>query len=518
MKYLLAAFLLLHSGSAAYGERVVSEEARIFSEVRDGVFTVFGDRGQGSGFLVDDGGLILTNSHVVSGSRHISVQISESIRLPAELLAEDKQKDIAVLRVALAAVEDMPRLLLAPRRGPELAFVGERVLAIGSPLNQQRILTTGIVSKVEASAIISDVNINHGNSGGPLINMDAEVVAINTFGDFSQQGGPGVSGSISIDLARPVLAQAREAASRSNAPPNNPLPVAPDEAYPLSQLGWVAKRSFDNTNYYISAPGFDIAVLTAPRSFFLSNLDISDLAKKRQQRQRAAGVEEQELYDPVGDTHKEWMEYLGMYAPVVEFIVVPKMGQTSGSAFGNFLGAVAAGAAGTAYYGSYNYEFKGDLEEFWIEHDGEYIPELMRGLGVMPVSASAANAWGAHHMEDIAQQGRFMFLPGAFLGAYRDAIRDPEGRASEGVTSDGEWDPDEGWSRTRRSIPAESPGSAIRIHLKDLKKPGEEVIVPIPRAVLEQIWADFEGIRDSGVLHSLTRAGELLPNAPEVGE
>lgn len=194
---MVSAMLLLLLASVAFGQRKVAEGALIFREVRDGVFTVFGDRGQGSGFLIDDAGLILTNSHVVTSSRYITVQIEELTRVRAMLLAEDKQKDIAVLLVSEEIVQGKPVLTLADRPVEDLAFEGEEIIAIGSPLHQTRILTSGIVSKVEKGAIISDVNINPGNSGGPLINMDAEVIAINTFRDPSL-GGPGISGSIPI--------------------------------------------------------------------------------------------------------------------------------------------------------------------------------------------------------------------------------------------------------------------------------------------------------------------------------
>ena len=201
--------------------REVSEEAVVFRKMKDAVFTIYGDRGHGSGFLVDKGGLILTNAHVIASSSRISVQLNPNTRIPATLLAEDNQKDIAVLRVAPEVVKELPILKIADRPAADIAFEGERVIAIGSPLNQTRILTSGIVSKVEERAIISDVNINGTQpeiQGGATctdktaINMDSEVVAINTFGDFSSRG-PSRSflgiGSILISLALPLLDQAR---------------------------------------------------------------------------------------------------------------------------------------------------------------------------------------------------------------------------------------------------------------------------------------------------------------------
>ena len=81
------------------------------------------------------------------------------------------------------------------------------------------------------------------------------------------------------------------------------------------------------------------------------------LAKKRRSREVAAGVNQSEMYDPVGDRLQEWRQYVGDYAPLIMISVEPKIGETSGSAVLNLLGAFAAGYTGTAYYGSHMYEY-----------------------------------------------------------------------------------------------------------------------------------------------------------------
>ena len=423
--------------------REVSQEAVIFHKTRDAVFTIYGDRGKGSGFLVDKAGLVLTNSHVIATSRRISVQINHNTRVPATLLAEDRQKDIAVLQVASEVVEKLPVLEIADRPSAELAFEGEKVIAIGSPLNQTRILTSGIVSKIEERAIISDVNINPGNSGGPLINMDAEVIAINTFGDFSS-GGPGVSGSILVSLALPLLDQAR-ARLHEEPPPSTLLPVVPEDPFPIEGLKWAAERCGKASNYTLKAPGFDIQILTPSRRYFLTKISEGPLTKKRRSREAAAGVPQSEMYDPLGDLLKEWAAYAGEYSPLVQIHVQPDVGQTGGSTLLNILGAVAAG-----YSSSYTYEFKSDLQDAELMDGDNAIPEVFRGLRMMPVSISKSSV----KMEDIAQRGVFMFLPEVF----------------------------------------KSPNLYLKI--LDLKKPGQIINVPIPQASREQILADFEPYMD----------------------
>ena len=424
--------------------REVSQEAIIFRKTRDAVFTIYGDRGHGSGFLVDKGGLILTNSHVIASSSRISVQLNPKTRVPATLLAEDKQKDIAVLRVAPEIVEKLPVLEIADRSSAELAFEGEKVIAIGSPLNQTRILTSGIVSKVEERAIISDVNINPGNSGGPLINMDAEVIAINTFGDFSSRG-PGVSGSILVSLALPLLDQAR-GRFHEEPPLSTLLPVVPEAPFPIEGLKWAAERCGQASNYTLKAPGFDIQILTPSRRYFLTKISEGPLTKKRRSREAAAGVPQSKMYDPLGDLLKEWAEYAGEYSPLVQIHVQPAVGQTTGSLLLNILGAAAAGYSGTYYYGSSTYEFKSDLQDLELLDGGNVVPEVLRGMRMMPVSISER----FRKMEDIAQRGVFMFR-------------------SEVFKSRNLW-----------------------LRILDLKKPGKIINVPIPQACREQILADFE--------------------------
>lgn len=248
---LLAAILVPTTG---YAQREVTPEARLFREYRDGVFTIFGDAGHGSGFLVSESGLVLTNQHVIANSRYVRVQVDDSVKVAADVVAVDSALDVAVLRINPAVVEGLPVLKIAERR-EELAFEGERIIAIGSPLNQTKIVTSGIVSKVEERAIISDVNINPGNSGGPLLNMDGEVVAINTFGDFSR-AGPGVSGSISIYLALPSLETAERALASSDPPSPERLPVMPRSIFPLKPLETAASALWwDDDAYHVSKIG-----------------------------------------------------------------------------------------------------------------------------------------------------------------------------------------------------------------------------------------------------------------------
>lgn len=163
----------------------------------------------GSGFIVSQEGLVLTNAHVVSGATSITVKLSDRREFTAKLLGADIQTDIAVLKIEA-------RNLSAARLGDsKTARVGEWVLAIGSPYGFENTVTAGIISATSRALpesnyvpfIQTDAAVNPGNSGGPLINMKGEVIGINSQ-IYSRTGGyQGLSFAIPIEVVSKVQAQ-----------------------------------------------------------------------------------------------------------------------------------------------------------------------------------------------------------------------------------------------------------------------------------------------------------------------
>ncbi len=163
----------------------------------------------GSGFIISQDGYILTNRHVVQGADKIIVTLVDRRELEAELIGEDEASDVAVLKV------DGKGLPTLKTGSSDQLEIGEWVMAIGSPLSFENSVTKGIISakgrRVSGQQYIpyiqSDVPINRGNSGGPLINLEGEVVGINTL-IYSNTGGyMGISFSIPIDIAMNVADQ-----------------------------------------------------------------------------------------------------------------------------------------------------------------------------------------------------------------------------------------------------------------------------------------------------------------------
>ena len=165
----------------------------------------------GSGFIISSDGYILTNDHVVDGAKKISVTLADHREFTAKLVGADATFDIAVLKI------DAKNLPVVAIGNSNALKPGQWVLAIGSPFGFDHTVTAGIVSAVGRSLgpndqqytpfIQTDVPINRGNSGGPLFNMDGQVVGINSQ-IFSNTGGfMGVSFAIPIDVAMNAVQQ-----------------------------------------------------------------------------------------------------------------------------------------------------------------------------------------------------------------------------------------------------------------------------------------------------------------------
>ncbi|WBY02432.1 Do family serine endopeptidase [Ramlibacter tataouinensis] len=166
-------------------------------------------RGAGSGFIVDPGGLILTNAHVVKGADEVTVKLTDRREFKAKVLGSDEKTDVAVIKID---ARDLPVVKLGSTQNLQ---VGDWVLAIGSPFGFENTVTAGVVSAKSRTLpdgsgvafIQTDVAINPGNSGGPLFNSRGEVVGINSQ-IYSRSGGyQGVSFAIPIDLAAKIQQQ-----------------------------------------------------------------------------------------------------------------------------------------------------------------------------------------------------------------------------------------------------------------------------------------------------------------------
>jgi serine protease Do len=170
-------------------------------------------RGIGSGFIISPDGYILTNTHVVSNASKITVKLTDRREFDAKVVGEDERTDVAVIKIVAKGDLPVVRLGDSSKLRP-----GQWVLAIGSPFGFENTVTAGVVSATARGNvgeggngyvpfIQTDVAVNPGNSGGPLFNLNGEVVGINSQ-IYSRSGGyEGISFAIPIDVANNVAEQ-----------------------------------------------------------------------------------------------------------------------------------------------------------------------------------------------------------------------------------------------------------------------------------------------------------------------
>nr|WP_232429789.1 MULTISPECIES: DegQ family serine endoprotease [unclassified Janthinobacterium] len=182
---------------APRGRRAVPQEEQV-------------QRGVGSGFIISADGYVLTNAHVVDGADEVYVTLTDKREFKAKVLGADARTDVALLKIDGG---NLPRLSMGDSNKIR---VGEWVIAIGSPFNLENTVTAGIISAKSRDTgdylqlIQSDVAVNPGNSGGPLINMRGEVIGINSQIATLSGGYNGISFAVPIDEAMRVGEQLKK--------------------------------------------------------------------------------------------------------------------------------------------------------------------------------------------------------------------------------------------------------------------------------------------------------------------
>ncbi len=167
-------------------------------------------RGVGSGFIISADGYVLTNAHVVDGADDVLVTLTDRREFKAKVLGTDARSDVALLKIEGGKLPSLPMGDSGKIR------VGEWVIAIGSPFNLENTVTAGIISAKSRDTgeylpfIQSDVAVNPGNSGGPLINMRGEVIGINSQIATMSGGYNGISFAVPIDEAMRVADQLKK--------------------------------------------------------------------------------------------------------------------------------------------------------------------------------------------------------------------------------------------------------------------------------------------------------------------
>lgn len=355
--------------------REISKAGNVFNKVKDGVATIV-STGNGSGFLVDPKGLILTNYHVVKTveDSELRIRFGQDQIVSGKIIVKDPRNDVAVIWANLQNIKNYKILKLAyPKPGSPLVLMGEKVLAIGSPLEWETLektLTQGVVSKCDESVIMHDANIDGGNSGGPLLNFGGEVVGINT---FHPAGSRGLSGSVAISRAYKALNEAQQKISTITLPSPDLFPDVNKAPYTFEMLEKAYCQSTKKTKkrdepYRIGATtDFDIYLYTPALKYRMhANRDERSIKRfKKRQEKYSSGVSDED-YESKGLPDHYYNK------PVVQVIIWPKPELTKASAGFNLLSA-AGGITAAALTGVYvptptykNYTFDKDFQKLTL--------------------------------------------------------------------------------------------------------------------------------------------------------
>lgn len=382
--------------------------AEVYRTTSSAVVQVVAGLPNGSGFFVETGEagrLVVTNDHVLGNARSVSVMLDSARRYPAEVAVRDQQRDLALLRVHPDVCPSCAALEVPDSSEfRQLTRPGRRVVAVGFPSTQSPTVTEGVVSGLRQGLVVSDVSLNRGNSGGPLIALNRRLVGVSTFVQ-DDEVGQGLSGAVAATELRQFLNHAEDSIAQTAVPDAKMLPTLPHSDYPLPQLQELAE-SYDPSRYSellgIDADNFRISV-TTPVVQAVGRVAVQQaLTANRREREQNADIEQQRQYD-VGEVFRNWKWHVGnTTTPVVGVRVTPTIGEPFGSAIQRAL----VGGIGTL-------EFEGDVQrvEFYSANQtGERLQPIMGGRKPVQISWQGQTM----QMSDMANEGFYILDPRAF--------------------------------------------------------------------------------------------------------
>ena len=381
-----------------------NSEGEIYRAVRNSVVTIESEGNPGSGFIISDTGLIMTNQHVTNGGKKFVIRYDRGQRYEATLVMEDATADVAILQVNPATLNGRKPVKLADLSKSGLG-IGDKLLTIGSPNNQEKIMNIGIVSKYEQNAIFASFTLASGAGGGPVFNYSGEVVGIATFTDGADPSSPGISGVVSVASAQGILGKV-SAQSGSTLPSDKQLADISNISIPIEALQAAQQVSLKP---YENIDG-DASWIRIDTPFYLQSSSKTferELAKKSKDKGKGREVKGGEGASFKLSPLAAWKKYVGEADPLVRVTVHPEYGETNKSKNN----AVATGVLlGPFARSKKQYHFKEDIFDCQIMR-GETVFEPLRRYRV------PTNMWWDDEyldIKDVSTFGQYYFDPRAF--------------------------------------------------------------------------------------------------------
>ncbi|MEO6210873.1 MAG: trypsin-like peptidase domain-containing protein, partial [Gemmatimonadaceae bacterium] len=296
-------------------------EKELFDDYRSGLFTVYGSQ-RGTGFLADSSGLVVTNAHLLDGADEVRVMLDSNTKVYARRLMMDPAHDLAVLAIPMKRCAKCTPLPMFDSTKSAMPTAGDRVLALGSPLNRAGVLSTGIVSNADAQSITSEVSLGYLNTGGPLLNTDGYVVGLNAYHPPATVGAGRISNSVAAPVVMAALQHAKDSVTSARFKPvtDSLLPVVPRDAFPSEPIAAVSGlgATLDLHNYRAEVGPFKVFIMTPQVMAWRQTQATKALAdRKRNDPRKAASWT---TVDPI-EGWRDWSDFLGERRAVVVFNV-----------------------------------------------------------------------------------------------------------------------------------------------------------------------------------------------------
>ena len=419
-------------------------EGELLERARGSVFVVETESGHGSGFLVDAGGLIVTNDHVVRNTEYLAIAVEPRRKYPAVVVARDQLRDVAILRIHPRALKGLQPLKFIEPQAP--VRIGERVLAIGAALTDgASVLTVGMVSRVAAETIVADLNVNPGSSGGPVLNMNGDVIGISTY-IVRAAAGPGLAGIVRADVVPPVLSKAA-ASLADDPPPYEELPVASAVPYPPDALRKKV-AALRNTAAYAARLGrLRIDVLTPPVVYYEAHV-----AAIREAAREPGQKRDQHKPEAQPDGHANgyiWHAHAARLEAIVGIRVMAEMGNSASAPLepGGHLPAPKPQRTPPARSG-----LTTDFSRMRLFRDGvEVIPIVPGRFCSLPIQSVA-------HEQPADCFGLYQYAPEAF-----------------------------------------APDATLELHVYSADARARRRVLKLPSQLVDLVWSDFEPWRTTAV-------------------
>jgi len=386
--------------SAAQAQVIAYDFSPLYEKASPAIVLISTDDGSGSGFLVSPFGHIATNFHVINNTRYLAVQFPDGRKVKADIIAVNTKYDMALLKVNSSVVQGIRPLQLLPEEKEVGVKVGIPVVAMGSPLNQKFLMTQGILSKVNEETVLGDFLLQPGNSGGPLINIDGQVLGINTFGEGS------ISGAVRIGTLRDLLKTNDIWDSIEIEPSQRLLPALSSVRYPVDLLNMKIKTEPLNWEaYQFKAGDFSVTAITP---VLIGKLQYATGRMREENRHiRRSKPNSDPNFQGAGDPFFEWhrtTENALDYA--VTFDIRPNAGYTGRSKFARIVAPIFM----LGRTGKLDMEFKGEFQDFKIYRDGQLLEPIMPGRQVIEGSTDGKSS----RFIDQASAGSYVYSPEDF--------------------------------------------------------------------------------------------------------